>query len=172
MFYNPRSPQKKERKKTLPKAAQVVIKMKQSEYQSCTLYNYYYTTTTTTTTTDPRVDWFLHKLRSNFVFWISTKPQLQNLNQTSTSRLNLNFKILTKPSLTFNFITSTCYQQQNTDQTSASKSCLNFNFKILTKPCAQSLNKIFALWPNSSFQICTKLSSTRFSASTSATITT
>ena len=26
------------------------------------------TTTTTTTTTDPRVDWFLHKSRSNFVF--------------------------------------------------------------------------------------------------------
>ena len=25
---------------------------------------------------------------------------------------------------------------------------LNFNFKILTKPCAQSLNKSLALWPN------------------------
>ena len=40
--------------------------------------------------------------------------------------------------------------------------------KILTKPCAQSLNKNSTLWPNFSFQFCTKLSSTRFSASISA----
>ena len=41
---------------------------------------------------------FLHKSWSNFVFRISTKHQLQNLNQTSAFRLNLNFKILTKTS--------------------------------------------------------------------------
>ena len=29
--------------------------------------------------------------------------------------------------------------------------------KILTKPCAESLNKSFALWPNLGFQICNKL---------------
>ena len=52
-------------------------------------------------------------------------------------------------------MTSTKHQQI-TDQTSASKSHLNFNFKLLTKPCAESLNKSLALWPNLSFQICNK----------------
>ena len=45
--------------------------------------------------------------------------------------------------------------------------CLNFNFKILTKPCAQSLNKKLQ---NFGFQICTKMLSTRFSASTVTSI--
>ena len=49
-------------------------------------------------TTDPGVEWFLHKYWSIFILRISTIHQLQNLNQTSASRLNLNFKILTKPS--------------------------------------------------------------------------
>ena len=39
---------------------------------------------------------FKHKSWSNFIFRISTKPQLQNLNQTWASWLNLKFKILTK----------------------------------------------------------------------------
>ena len=39
---------------------------------------------------------FLHKSWSN-IFRISTKHQLQNLNQTSAFRQNLNLKILTKP---------------------------------------------------------------------------
>ena len=79
----------------------------------------------------------------------------QNLDQASTSksqtlasRLNLNLKILTKPS----FRISTKIQIRNLYKTlatkylpaPASKSCLNFNFKILTKPCAQSLNKSLA----------------------------
>ena len=51
-------------------------------------------------------------------------------------------------------------------------SCLNFNLKILTKPCAQSLNKSFALWPNLSSQICNKLLPTQSSSSTLATATT
>ena len=55
----------------------------------------------------------------------------------------------------FNFITSTKHQRQNAEQTPASKSCLNFNFKILTNPCAQSLNKSLALWPNVSFKSAT-----------------
>ena len=72
-------------------------------------------------TTEPRVEClflrshhkFLHKSWSNFIFRISSKHQLQNLNQTSASRLN------------FNFIISPKYQQKNTDQASASKFCLN-----------------------------------------------
>ena len=68
---------------------------------------------------------------------ISIKHQLQNLNQTSASRLNLKLKSL--PNLAskywprFNFVTSSKHQRQKADQTSASKSCLNLNFKILTK---------------------------------------
>merc|ERR1712218_633534 len=60
---------------------------------------------------------FKHKSRSNFR--ISTRHQLQHLNQTSVSRRNLKFKILTKHSFRrrFNFITSSKHQQQNTDQT-------------------------------------------------------
>ena len=68
------------------------------------------------------------------------------------SRLSINFKIST---IQFNFITSTKHQHQNAEQTPASKSCLNFNFKILTNPCAQSLNKSLALWPNVSFKSAT-----------------
>ena len=49
------------------------------------------------------------------------------------------------------------------------KSCLNFNFIILTKPCAQSLSKSLAFWPNLSFEICNKLLPTR---SSSAAVTT
>ena len=42
---------------------------------------------------------FLQKSWSN-IFRISTKLQLQNLNQTSAFRQNINLKILTKPSFT------------------------------------------------------------------------
>ena len=108
---------------------------------------------------------------SNFTFRISTKHQ-QNLNQASVFPLNLNFKILTKPSLRI----STKIQLHNLYKTSAEKNwpsssckfCLNFNFNILTKPCAQSLNKSLAFWPNLSLQICNKLLPTR---SSSATVT-
>ena len=44
---------------------------------------------------------FLHKTWSNFIFIILIKNQLQNLNQTSASRLNLKFKILTKTQLQY-----------------------------------------------------------------------
>ena len=40
---------------------------------------------------------FSNKSWSDFTFLISIKPQLQNSNQISAFRLNLNFKILTKP---------------------------------------------------------------------------
>ena len=109
-------------------------------------------------TTDPRVEcsyWsnlfrsyhkFLHKSWWKFIFRMWTKHQLQNLNRTSSSRLNLNFKILTKRS----FRISTKIQPYNLNQTSVAKYWSNFGLKlkispdlhkILTKPCAQSLNK-------------------------------
>ena len=102
---------------------------------------------------------------------ISIKHQLQNFNQTSASWLNLKFTILSR--------ISTKIQLHNLHKTSATKYrpnssfkfCLNFNFKILTKPCAQSLNKSLAFWPNLSFEICNKLLPTRSSSSTSATVT-
>ena len=115
-----------------------------------------------------------HKSWSNIIWGISTKHQLQNLNQTSASRLNLKFKILSKPS----FRISTKIQIHDLYKTSATKywpnssfrSCLNFNFKILTKPCAQSLNKSLAFWPILSFHIWNKLLPTWSSSSTSATV--
>ena len=72
-------------------------------------------------------------------------------------------------------------QFQNFDQALTSKYWPNFSLKILPeirlqnldlKPCAQSLNKILALWPNLSFQICNKLLPTRSLSSTSSTVTT
>ena len=132
-------------------------------------------------TTDPRVEFslttsyhkFKHKSWSNFIFRISTKHQL--LNQASASPINLKFKILTKLS----FENSTKIQLNNLYKTPAKKTgqapawtawtCLNFNFNILTKPCAQSLNKRLAFWPNLSFEICSKLLPTW---SSSATVTT
>ena len=108
----------------------------------------------------------------NFNFRISTKYQLQNINQISEFRLNLIFKILTKPS----FRISKKIQLHNLYKTSAEKTditpaCLNFKLKILTKPCAQSLSKSLAFWPKLSFQICNKLLPTQYSSLTSATVT-
>ena len=100
---------------------------------------------------------------------ISIEHQLQNFNQTSASRLNLKFTILSR--------ISTKIQLHNLYKTSATKYrpnssfkfCLNFNFKILTKLFAQNLNKHLDFWPNLGFQICNKLVPTR---SSSATVTT
>ena len=106
-------------------------------------------------TTDPRVEFSFpkslveaisqvqEKILIKTIFKILTKHQLQNFNQTSASRLNLKFTILSR--------ISTKIQLHNLYKTSATKYrpnssfkfCLNFNFKILTKPCAQSLNKSF-----------------------------
>ena len=107
---------------------------------------------------------------------ISIVHQLQNLNQTSASQLNL--KLKSWPNLAseyrprFNFIASTKHQWQNSEQTPTSKSWLNFNFKSLTNPFAQSLNKSLALGPNVSSHICNNPLQTWSSASTSATVTT
>ena len=58
----------------------------------------------------------------------------QNFNQISASRLNLNFKILTKPTFRIStkihlYNTSTKHQQQNTDQTPASNLALTTTSK-------------------------------------------
>ena len=94
----------------------------------------------------------------DYKFKTQTSKSWPNLASVSRQRLDI--------------ITTTKHRQQNTDQTSVSKSRRSFNLKILTKLCAQNQTKNLTLWPNFSFQICTKLSSTHFSASTSATVTT
>ena len=85
---------------------------------------------------------FLHKSWSKFIFKISTKHQLQNFNQTSASRLNLKFKILsrisTKIKLHNLYKTSATKYRPN----SSFKFCLNFNFKI---------------WPNVVLKVWTKV---------------
>ena len=88
----------------------------------------------------------------------STKHKPLHKNQTSKSWPNLASEC--RPRLIF--MTSTKHQQQNTNTNSAWKSRLNFKFEILTDPCAQSLKKIKFYDQNFSFQICNKLSSTRF----------
>merc|ERR1711978_496509 len=60
---------------------------------------------------------FSNKSLSDFIFIFSAKQQLQNLNQISAFRLNLNFKILTKRS----FRISTKIQLQNLYKSSAAK---------------------------------------------------
>ena len=69
--------------KTLPKAQQP--RGLSSAYQSNLFRSYHK---------------FKHKSWSNFIFIISTKHQLQNLDQTSASWHNLKFKILTRPNFT------------------------------------------------------------------------
>ena len=69
----------------------------------------------------------LHKSWSNYIFRISNRYHFQNLNQTWTSQLKLNFQILTKPS----FRISTKIQIHNLYKTSAAKYWPNFSFKIL-----------------------------------------
>jgi len=140
--------------KTLPKAQRT--RGLSSSYQNNLLRSYHE---------------FKHKSWSSFIFRILTKHQLQNFNQTSASRLNLKFTILSR--------ISTKIQLHNLYKTSATKYwpnssfkfCLNFNFKILTKPCAQSLNKSLALWTILSYQICNKLLPIQSSSSTLATVT-
>ena len=64
--------------------------------------------------------------KSNFVFRISTKLQLQNFNQTSAFGLSMNFRILTKHS----FWISTEIKLYNLNQASAAKYWPNFSFKF------------------------------------------
>ena len=70
---------------------------------------------------------FLHKSWSNFIFRISTKHLLQNLDQISVSQLKFDFKSLTNPT----FRIPTKIQLHNLNQTSAAKYWPDFSFKIL-----------------------------------------
>ena len=105
--------------KTLPKAQRT--KGLSSAYQSNLFRSYHR---------------FKHKSWSNFTFRISTKHQ-QNLNQTSVFPLNLNFKILTKPSLRI----SNKINLHNLNQTSAAKYWPNFSSKISPEPQLQNLDQ-------------------------------
>ena len=77
---------------------------------------------------------FKRKSLSHFIFRISTKNQLKNLNQTSVSPLNLKFKILTKPS--FRILIK--IQLHNLNKSSAAKCLTNSRFKL--SPKLQNLN--------------------------------
>ena len=88
---------------------------------------------------------FSNKSRSDFIFILPTKQQLQNLNLISAFRLNLNFKVLTKPS----FRISTKNNLHNLSQGSAAKYWLNFSLKIVPEPQLQS-------WPNLVLKVWTK----------------
>ena len=93
-----------------------------------------------------------------------------NLDQIPKSKIfrpNFNIKILTKHSLH----NLTKPQQQNTDQTSVSKVSLELQLQTLGQTLCSKSEQNLALWPNFSFQNCIKLSSKRFSSSTSATVT-
>ena len=107
---------------------------------------------------------FKHKSWLNFIFKISTKPQLQNLDQTSASLLDLEFKLLTKPS----FRSSTKIQLHSLNKTSAAKygsnssfkSSLNFNFNTYTKFVKKVPQPQFLSPVNAYFQhllICDKI---------------
>ena len=83
---------------------------------------------------------FLHKSWSN-IFRISTKHQLQNLNQASAFWRNLNLKLLTKP--IFRILTKIelhnhmKHQQQNNDQTK-----IHLGFNILQNISRKELTKL------------------------------
>jgi len=109
-----------------------------------------------------------NKYWSNFVFRISTKHQLKNLNQTSAS--GLNFKILTKPSFRFNL-------NLNLNQPSAAKYWPSFSFEISPELQLQNFDQTFCSKTEQKFSLMTKLwlpnlHLTRFSALTSARVTT
>ena len=89
-----------------------------------------------------------HKSWSN-IFRISTKHQLQSINQTSAFRQNYNLKILTKPSSS-----KTMTKLQNNAWTSTSKSWPNLEtlcskseqkFNFLTKPQHRNLQQILPI---------------------------
>ena len=97
---------------------------------------------------------------------ISTKHQLQNLNQMSAFQLNLIFIMFTKPY----FRISTKIKLHSLNQASAAKYWQTFASKSRLNSKSWP-NLVLKVWTNFNFQNCTKLSPTRFSASTSATVT-
>ena len=89
---------------------------------------------------------------SNFIFRISTKHQVQNLNQTSPSGLNSKFKILTKPS----FRISNKIQLHNLNKTSAAKYWPNSSLKILPELQLQNLDQTLCSKSEQKFSTMTK----------------
>ena len=114
--------------------------------------------------TDPRVEFrlpkwpvgsyhkFSHRSWSYFIFRISTKHLLQNLNQISPSQLNLKFQILTKPS----FGISTKIQLHKLYKTSAAKCWTNSSFKILPELQLQNLDQPLCSKSEQKFSFRTK----------------
>ena len=76
--------------------------------------------------------------------------QIQNLNQTSASRLNLNFKILTKRCIRI----SIEIQLLNLNQTAAAK---YFSFKISSEHILQNLDQTLCSKSEQRFSFMTKL---------------
>ena len=82
----------------------------------------------------------------------STKQQLWNLNQISEFQLNLNFRILTKPS----FRISTKNNLFNLNQGSAAKYWLNFSVKISPELQFQNLDQILCSQSEQKFSFMNK----------------
>ena len=96
---------------------------------------------------------FKHKSWSNFIFKISTKHSLQNPNQTSASRLNLIFKILTKASIKI----LTKKNLHNLNQGSAAIYWLNLSFKISSELQLQNLDQTLCSKSGQKFDLMTKI---------------
>jgi len=96
---------------------------------------------------------FSNKSLSDFIFIFSTKQQLQNFNQISALRLNINFKILTKRI----FWVSTKNNLHNLNQGSAAKYWLNFSFKISHELQLQNLDQTLCSKSGQKFYFMTKL---------------
>ena len=90
---------------------------------------------------------------SDFIFIISTKQQLQNLNQISAFRLNLNFRISTKRS----FRISTKNNLHNFNQGSAAEYWLKFSFKISPELQLQNFDQSLCSKSEQKFSFMTKL---------------
>ena len=88
------------------------------------------------------ITWWPHISWSNFIWGISTKHQIQNLNPTSASRPNLKFKILSR--------ILTKIQLHNLYKTSAKKYRPNSSFKFC-------LNSTLKSWPNLVLKVRTKI---------------
>ena len=96
---------------------------------------------------------FSNKSLSDFIFIFLTKQQLQNVNQISALRLNINFKILTKRI----FWVSTKNNLHNLNQGSAAKYWLNFSFKISPELQLQNLEETLCSKSGQQFDFMTKL---------------
>ena len=95
---------------------------------------------------------FWYPTCSNFIFKISTKHSLQNPHQTSPPRLNLKFKILTKPCLSI----LTKIHLHNLCKTSAAKYWPNSSLRILPELQLQNLDETLCWKSEQKFGFITK----------------